>query len=102
MEAMNAIGFAPHDHGYSARVHRVETVTLASSISIVALLAATFLHVVLGVHETPLVIGTLVLASIAGWINAYLPATAGAPCDGGSELVDDGYDDVDDWLDAAA
>ena len=101
MEAMNTLEFAPHGFPRTLRPRRVETVTLASSISIVALLVATLLHVVLGVHEMPLVIGTIVLASIAGWINAYLPADADAPSDGGRDLDHD-IQELDVWFDRAA
>ncbi len=101
MEAMNVLGFAPHGFPRTARLRRVETVMLASSISIVALLVATFLHVVVGVQETPLVIGTIVVASIAGWINAYLPTDADAPSDGGRELDGD-IQELGTWFDQAA
>ena len=92
MEAMNAIGFAPHGFqpaSRPSRMRRVDTVTLASTLSILALLIATVLHVVFGVGEAPLVIGTILLASIAGWINASLPQRASAPTDGGHEDVAD-------------
>jgi hypothetical protein len=102
MEAMNAIGFAPHGFHRPtrrARLRRVDTVTLASSVSILALLVTTVLHSLAGVGESPLVIGTIVVASIAGWVNAALPG-AQTPADGGRELDDD-FDEFD-LLDQAA
>lgn len=87
------------------RLHRMETVTLASSISIVALLVATSLHTLAGVDEFPLVIGTILVASVAGWINAYLPPTAATPGDGGHDLDHDSDLDLDlepGWYDRAA
>lgn len=105
MRVMNAIGYAPPSLRPQPRrrAQRIETVTLASSISIVALLTATVLHVVVGVQEVPLVVGTIIVASIAGWVNAYRPADASAPSDGGHDLVDDADVDVDlDWYDRAA
>ena len=106
MRVMNVMGYAqptfPHEP--RRKFHRVETVTLASSVSIIALLTATALHVLAGVHETPLVIGTILIGSIAGWVNAYLPAGAAAPGDGGHDL-DDHLDELElshDWYDRAA
>lgn len=97
------IGYAPPTlpRQPRRRFHRVETVTLASSVSIAVLLVATALHVLVGVDEGPLVIGTILIASIAGWINAYLPAAAAAPGDGGRDLDDD-LGLHEDWYDRAA
>ena len=98
MEVMNAFRWPTHESPHAGRHRRVEIVTLASVTSIVALLAATFFHVVLGVHETPLVIGTILLASVVGWINAYLPDDGERTGDGGQA-----FDDVDDaWFEPAA
>jgi fatty acid desaturase len=49
---------------------RIRPIVLALAVSVVAVLAAVTAHVVFGVGETPIVIGTLVVASIAGWFNA--------------------------------
>jgi hypothetical protein len=49
---------------------RIRPIVLALVVSVVAALAAVTAHVVFGVGETPIVIGTLVVASIAGWLNA--------------------------------
>jgi hypothetical protein len=49
---------------------RIRPVILALVVSAVAAVAAVAAHVVFGVGETPIVIGTLVVASIAGWLNA--------------------------------
>ena len=46
-------------------------------------------------------IGTIVLASIAGWINAYLPTDADAPSDGGRDLDHD-FQELDVRFDQAA
>jgi hypothetical protein len=91
MRVMNVIGYAPPTLPRHPRrkFHRVETVTLASSVSIVALLIATGLHRFAGIAEAPLVIGTIVVASVAGWINAYLPGPAATPGDGGRDRDDD-------------
>jgi fatty acid desaturase len=48
----------------------VPPVRLAAIVSIVAVVVAVVLHTVAGVAETPLVVGTLVVASLAGWVNA--------------------------------
>jgi hypothetical protein len=103
MRVMNAIGYAPPTlpRHPRRRLHRIEIVTLASSVSIVALLLATALHLLAGVDEGPLVVGTILVASIAGWINAYLPATVAAPGDGGQALDDDLGPDRG-WYDRAA
>ena len=90
MQAMNVIDFVRPGLGSPAdrpRRHRVDTFHLASSISIVAILVATPLHLFTGVGEAPLVIGTILGASIAGWINAFLPARASDP-DGGQRVGD--------------
>jgi hypothetical protein len=104
MEVMNVIGYAPPSFQRPPRrprLHRIDTVTLASSISIVALVISTSLHVFANVAEQPLVVGTIVMASIAGWINAFLPSSESAPHDGGQLLLDDddelGGSDVDDY-----
>lgn len=52
------------------RATRIRPIVLALVVSVVAVLAAVTAHVVFGVGETPIVIGTLVVASIAGWFNA--------------------------------
>jgi hypothetical protein len=103
MRVMNVIGYAQPSFPREprAKFRRVETVTLASSVSIVALLVATALHLFAGVDEVPLVIGTIVVASIAGWVNAYLPGDAQAPGDGGNDVADD-IDAYDGWYDRAA
>ena len=103
MRVMNVMGYAQPTFPREPRrrFHRVETVTLASSVSIVALLIATALHLLAGVHETPLVIGTILIASIAGWVNAYLPSDAAAPGDGGHD-IDDEVDLDHGWYDRAA
>lgn len=49
---------------------RVRPVVLALVVSAVAALAAVTAHLVFGVGETPIVIGTLVVASVVGWLNA--------------------------------
>lgn len=103
MRVMNVIGYAPPSFQREAhrKFHRVETVTLASSVSIVALLVAAALHFFAGVNEGPLVIGTILVASIAGWVNAYLPPSEAAPDDGGQDLTDE-FDLGHDWFDRAA
>jgi hypothetical protein len=103
---MNVIGYAPPSFPSEPRrrFHRVEIVTLASSISIVALLVATALHTLAGVAEVPLVIGTILVASVAGWVNAYLPAAA-TPDDGGHDRdldLDLDLDPEHGWYDRAA
>jgi len=93
MEAMNVIGFVRPGFPSPAarpRRHRVDTFHLASSISIVALLVVTPLYLLAGVGEAPLVIGTIIGASIAGWINAFLPARASDP-DGGQRVGDEPF-----------
>jgi hypothetical protein len=105
MRVMNVIGYAPPTlpRHPRRRFHRIETVTLASSVSIVALLIATALHLLAGIAEGPLVIGTILVASVAGWINAYLPAEAAAPGDGGRDLdLDDRLGLEHGWYDRAA
>jgi hypothetical protein len=109
MRVMNVIGYAQPSFPRAPRhrFHRVETITLASSISIVALLVATALHTLAGVDEVPLVIGTILVASVAGWINAYLPTAAATPGDGGRDLDREFDADLDlefdaGWYDRAA
>lgn len=62
---------------------RIRPIVLALVVSVAAALTAVTAHVVFGVGETPIVIGTLVVASIAGWLNAE-PATRATvtPLDG--------------------
>ncbi len=108
MRVMNVVGYAPPSlpRYPRRRLHRIEIVTLASSVSIVALLLAAALHVFAGIAEGPLVVGTILVASIAGWVNAYLPPAAAAPGDGGHEIPDvmDDFDvDLDHgWYDRVA
>lgn len=45
-------------------------VRLAALVSLVAVVVAVVLHLVAGVAETPLVVGTLVVASLVGWVHA--------------------------------
>jgi hypothetical protein len=49
---------------------RIRPIVLALVVSIVAAVGAVTANLVFGIGETPIVIGTLVLASIAGWLNA--------------------------------
>lgn len=49
---------------------RIRPIVLALVVSVVAAIAAVTANVVFGIGETPIVIGTLVVASIAGWLNA--------------------------------
>lgn len=48
----------------------LSSVRLATVVSIVAVVVAVVLHTVAGVAEGPLVIGTLVVASLVGWVHA--------------------------------
>lgn len=48
---------------------RVSPFLLAAVVSTVAALAALVLHGVAGVAEMPLVVGTILVASLAGWFN---------------------------------
>lgn len=60
-------------------------IALAAIVSVVAVAVAVTAHLAFGVGETPLVIGTLVVASIIGWVNADRRSTATVtPMPGGS------------------
>lgn len=54
---------------------RVSPLVLAAVVSVVAALIAVVANVVIGIGEAPLVIGTLVVASVAGWTNLTGPRT---------------------------
>lgn len=69
---MNVIAFAPRRHRRT-HLHRVNSWVLASVLSVIALTAAVVLHTLAGVAEQPLVIGTIVVASLASWVNTSLP-----------------------------
>lgn len=56
----------------TARVHPIALAAVASLVAAVLALAA---HVAFGVGETPLVIGTLLVTSVAGWANVSSPRT---------------------------
>lgn len=68
---------------------RVSPLLLAVLVSALAALVAVTANVVFGVGETPLVIGTLVVASVVGWVNAERSArSAQFPVDGGHTEID--------------
>jgi fatty acid desaturase len=48
---------------------RIHPVVLATVVSAVAAVIAAVANAAAGVGEVPLVIGTLVIASIVGWVN---------------------------------
>lgn len=68
---------------------RIQPVLLASVVSALAAVVAVVGHVVLGLGETPLVIGTLVASSVIGWINAEpRHHTQVTPLPGGHPVAD--------------
>lgn len=61
-----------HPASTTTSEHRpgLSPVRLATLVSLVAVVVAVALHTIAGVAEGPLVVGTLVVASVAGWVNA--------------------------------
>lgn len=63
---------------------RIHPALLAAATSVLAAAIAIAAHVVFGIGETPLVIGTLVVASAIGWSNtSAVDRPRVAPIDGG-------------------
>lgn len=59
----------PSPSNAADRPERVNPMALAAVVSVVAAVVAVVGNLVMGIGEAPLVIGTLVVASVAGWAN---------------------------------
>lgn len=63
----------PTSTGSPTDAPRISPLVLALVISLVAATVAVIGNVVMGLGEAPLVIGTLLVASLAGWANVSGP-----------------------------